>query len=205
VAERYLVTLLLYFCCCMVLITRMQTQHFVPLVFWAVMICTFELAQLAKWMAEKSVNTNLLKGLGCAIFLALISLNAMNRYRVVDQILRTGGKGKYTSQINVMSEQALQNANAGEKEFYLFPEWGFMAGFNYITRNTIAFSSAFELEDIRGYLDEGYEIEILTWEEEKIPEYLDAIESLPDVRIEQTQYMQNDGQVAFYKLEVTQG
>lgn len=200
---KYLVILFAYLCCCIAFASRMQTQHFVPLTFWIFLITVLEISQLVKWSNYIAIGRKPIIICGYLLAIGFSALALINRFFVVDNILQTGGKGYYTRQINVMAEEAVEHARNGEKEMYIFPEWGFMSGFNYITNNNVAFSTNYDVDSLQGYMNEGYEIVLVYWKAEDTEQYLTKFEELNCSTIEQKQYSQNDGQPAFYKIEAS--
>ena len=202
IALRYLFILFIYLCCSTVLATRMQTQHFVPVFFLIVVITILEIDQLRYWMGSfrgvKQISYIIL-GLIASICLFLC---ATDRYRVLDHVFETGGTGYYTRAINILSEEAKTNLQKGEKEIYIFPEWGFMSGFNYITNNQVAFSVDFDSNNLKQYVDEGYELEIVYWDEGNSDLYLSEIDKAGFHIFEKKEYLESNGEIAFYKIEV---
>ena len=54
---------------------------------------------------------------------------------------------------------------------YIFPEWGFMSEFDYLTGNQVAFSTDCSAETVSEFLDKGYSVNIVYWDEERTDEY----------------------------------
>lgn len=202
-AWKSLLIVLIYMLCCVPLVTRMQTQHFVPLCFLILITTVIEIHDMICYVSGKwSLN---IKYFAIAVILSIItitSLYAKDRFQVIDEIFETGGNGYYTSQINKLAEQALQNQKMGKKEIYLFPEWGFMSGFNYITNNNIAFSTDTSEENFERLLQDGYNLEILYWNNQNAYKYMQKLKNMNEQNISQYEYIGNEGTIDFYRIEV---
>lgn len=170
---------IIYLVCSIPFATRMQTQHVIPLIFWTFVVVGMELQYITDFAAAHADSSSqfgrqmyavvpaiILAGLvGCGIIFGI------NRYKVTDRILETGGCGYYTNQVNRLAESAMERKKAGEKEVYIFPEWGFMSEFDYLTGNQVAFSTDCSAETVSEFLDKGYSVNIVYWDEERTDEY----------------------------------
>lgn len=202
IAWRYIVIALLYLVCLIPFATRIQTQHFIPLT--CIIAIIFALA--LNWILRQCEQIN--AKIGCVARAVVLTLGIMvgmltayNRQLVVHTICETEGTGYYTHQINVMAEEALDNLHAGEREIYVFPEWGFMTGFNYLTNNQVAFSTSADLDSLNQYLSEGYTICMLAWEMNGLEsDYKDLLSQTNCGSVEEDTYYYTDGSPAFYKI-----
>ena len=200
---KYLIVGISYLAFCIILATRMQTQHFVPLFFWMVMLLILEIDQLLKPINIDNhyISFAPFKGFALLGGIILSFFLLQNRQTIVHNIVATGGCNYYTNQLNVFSEEALKNVKTGEKELYLFPEWGFMAGFNYLTNNMIPFSTNCDLESISNYLEEGFDVCIMAWESNgQWEEYVDLLKKANCNNVQIESYLGSDGRTVFYKL-----
>ncbi len=169
----------IYLLCCIPFATRMQTQHVVPLIFWTFILVGMELQYIIDFIAMRvDRSAPFGRKLFAAVIAVIVAIFAVcgvifgiNRYRVTDRILETGGRGYYTSQVNKLAESALEKKREGEKEVYLFPEWGFMSEFDYLTGNKVAFSSDCSAASVSEFLRRGFTVNIVYWDGEKTDEY----------------------------------
>lgn len=191
---RLLFIVALYFLCSLKFATRMQTQHFVPFAFIFFLLAAIEINELLE-------NTLVLRVRKVLFFiLGLFFLcNIHDRYKIVSHILYTGGtiNYMYTNQINKLAYDAIDHIHNGQKEIYLFPEWGFLTGFCYLTENRIAYSTDIRDSALTEYTERGYTIIICSWKditpyEEKLRQH--------DLVTERQIYLQNNGDVAFYTV-----
>lgn len=202
--NKHLLLGFIYLICCIAFATRMQTQHFIPLVFFMYL----QLAMMADYVI-KFVKEHCLKKINCAINSALVLISFLicfvllnNRFLVINSVLQTGGRGYYTSQVNVLANEALNNKKQGKKEIYIFPEWGFMSEFDYLTMNNIPFSTNCDYDSINNYLNEGYDVNIVYWnrdEESNASDYMKLVDSIGNKHLI-NEYFNYEGDVVFYDL-----
>lgn len=202
-AYKYLLIVLLYLLCCIPLVSRMQTQHFVPLCFFILITCTIEIFDIVRYMTAKlSLNFRISTFIMVISIITITLFCTRDRYLVIDEIFETGGNGYYTSQINKLANQALKKFENGKKEIYLFPEWGFMSGFNYITNNNIPFTTNASEKNIDNLLSKGYDVEIIYWDDQATDKYMELLENIGAHDVSQYEYIGNEGTVDFYRLEI---
>ncbi len=195
---QFLFVLLVYCVCCIPFITHMHTQHFIPIAIWILFITLLEIDTILH--AITKVPQYIIP----IIFSIFIALNCWNQATIARTIKTTGGTGLYTNQINILAEEALEKADAGYKEAYLFPEWGFLCGFDYLTQNTIAFSDTADTATVKMFLNEGYTIQLLYWNYNDTDKYLAILDGL-DVSIELKEYsLANKQGVAFIRMQLSQ-
>ncbi len=199
-----LLVLSLYLLCCMPLITRMQTQHFVPLCFLTLITGTIEIYEMIGYISKRFAVKIKYLAVTAMLGMAVMSfLYVRDRYLIVDEIFETGGNRYYTSQINKLAGEALENLKTGKKEIYVFPEWGFMAGFNYLTNNNVAFSTDASKANLTDLLLNGYDLEILYWKNQDTDKYMQELENIAEVEeISKYEYVGNEAIADFYRIEV---
>ncbi len=201
----YILTLLLSLICSIPFASRMGVQHFILVPFLAIIIFSLSVDRLLSYLLTENDGTrvkNILRGGVFVCVAVLIVFCVFDRYAFVNNINLTGGKGYYTSQLNVLAEEAIIHSQNGDKEIYVFPEWGFMTSFNYLTNNSVAFSVDCSTEALRLYKTEGYKINVLYWDAGNKNIYLNSAARSGNKCINELEYYQNDGTVAFYKIEL---
>lgn len=205
-AWKYLMIIVIYLLCCIPLVTRMQTQHFVPMCFMGLLAVVVELHEIVRYAVERFSINERYSVLAAMVFIFFFSfLYTKDRYAVMDEIYETGGNGYYTNQLNKLADEALENLSRGKKEIYVFPEWGFMAGFNYMTNNNVPFSSEASKENFEKLLDEGYDLQILYWNEEDTDKYIEKLGNKYAQKTETHEYIGYEGTADFYRIEVKKG
>ena len=99
----------------------------------------------------------------------------------------------YSTAINSLAERALEKKEAGEKQYYVFPEWGILAGFDYLTRNEIAFNGSINLQQMQQLCnDEGYQIVVCYWERENTEVYRDNLLEIFDMKQISSSYVEGN-------------
>ena len=73
-----------------------------------------------------------------------IGLNLYGNKLIVSNLYKTGGmNGAFSTKINDISYEALDDKGRGIKNLYVFKEWGYSASFRYLTNESV-----FNIEDI---------------------------------------------------------
>lgn len=134
---------------------------------------------------------------------AILGINLFNEFQIIRKIELTGGVHLFTEQINQLAAEALENEAEGIKEVYVFPEWGFLFGFNYLTVNQIEATSNAEPGHLQPYLEEGYRIVMCYWSKEEKEQYESLFKAL-DARSRTANEIryQRDGEEAFYIMSL---
>ncbi len=196
--------LILYVICCFAFATRMQTQHFVPILFLWGIILALQLKEFMYFLGNFRG-----KALAVTAFLMfIISLNLINSHKVIHKIQETGGKGLFTDQINQISYEALENQSQGENEIYVFKDWGFLFGFNYLTKNQVICVTDLNVDFLSPYVEKGYDLVACYWKEEDTSLYEDFFEECQDKvsgdkwKVEREIRYQRDGEIAFYVMKM---
>lgn len=199
----------IYLMCCIPFATRMQTQHFIPLVFWSFIILGMMLQYIVNFVRDHgivSIGSLVITRVPIIlIFIVSGSILLNNRFRVIDRIIETGGRGYYTNQVNHLAYSALENRKLGENEIYIFPEWGFMTEFDYLTGNDIAFTTDCRAEAIESFLKKGYEVNIIYWYDdtgENASNYAELVDG-SDVKESVENYYNNEGEIVFSDLVIS--
>lgn len=134
-----------YYCMAMFFATRMESQHFVPIYF-----LSFFMMGYAVHVMSKRIDDMCKSRFGSAICIAAVLLpmeiNGYNLLNLHRYLVSNGCVDYFTTQINELAYEALEERDQGEDVFYIFPEWGIMSGFNYLTNNQINYS--FALDDV---------------------------------------------------------
>lgn len=193
-----------YYICSFFFITRMGTQHFVPVLFVSTLVLGLAL-QIIYNNAVINRKEGRAKKILILVFSITIFVNIMNQGLLVAELKASGGRGKCSNQINELAYSALKNQKEGKREYYIFPEWGFKTGFNYLTMNRILQSDNVSKEIIKTKVDEGYDVIICFWDSQDIETYTN---NFVEASIQETAlktWYTLDGQPAFYSVMSREG
>lgn len=153
--------------------SRMGTQHFVSIYFGGFLVIGLVLQQIYDRL-NRVWNKKLITGVYAVLFIFLISGNALNVNALHQEVNESGCVNLYSNQINQLAYDANDKYVKGEKEFYIFPEWGFMCGFSYLTNNRVLYSlDVNNYELINRYYNQGYRIKICYFDEQKYAKCLE--------------------------------
>ena len=116
-------------------------------------------------------------GMVCVAVLCLgvNSVNAMSMHR---RLKTVGCEGLYTNQINKVALEAMQNKKEGSREMYVFPEWGMLSGFEYLTNNEIYCIEDYNLDMLKWYYDNSYSLKICYFNSENENKYRSILEKI---------------------------
>lgn len=135
---------------------------------------------------------------GVSLAVALLWVNFQQQDRVFAALASTGGVGKSTEMLNVLSRWALSERDTA---VYYFPEWGFFMPFAFLTGNQVAY----ELELSSGTIHRHYglrdDLRIAFWDAKDKERYeaLLRANGITDFKLQT--YVQRDGRPAFHVLE----
>lgn len=177
----FIVTCIGFIICAVPLATRMQIQHFVTFLFVEYLLLAINLDAIITKINLKDAK----KWTACWLLIGfLFSFNWVNQTLLIQQIKTTGGAGRYSASINFLAEQAKENRANGEKEIYVFPEWGFFCGFNYLTNNQVPLLTHFDIQESISYANQGYVVKICCWRKDgNVDTYLNACSVAVDTNI----------------------
>lgn len=205
-------TILIFMCCCVPLGTRMQPQHYVPLLFVtyiglcfcakAIFGCLASTgsARLARIVARKGE-------LIVAVSAFVLCANLFNSARVINAIQVSGGEHYWADEMTELADDALDGRDQGVREVYAFKDWGFFTGFNYLTMNRVPYLTDVNEDALRQQYAEGNDIVICYWEAEDSPSYISLCDSIDDGtgRVETREWKDGNGKVEFYEIALRHG
>lgn len=183
-----------YFLCSLAFISRMWGQHFTPVFFISYIIIILNLGYLY------SVRKNLLKEMSLGVLIIVFMIGTINSNILNTNLKIIGGNGFYTNQINELAQNALTRKKSGEKEIYIFPEWGLLCGFNYLTLNQVPIMTEMDGDRLNELLAEGYNFQLCAWDREMETVYREKLECIGIENIKVEYVFSNDGSEAFYIL-----
>lgn len=194
-----------YLLCCVPIGGRMQPQHYVTLafIFAAILACQFTSLYDSIVTLGKKAGAQKARCAGIVLAVVLLLASAVDSTRILEEIRITGGNGRYTSQLTQLAYDALADAGQGEDTLYLFPDWGFFTGFDYLTRNSIPFIKSTDEEIAAGYFADGGNLTLCCWEQEDVAQYeafLDTVKGTAEGSVVTEEKRNPNGSVAFYKI-----
>lgn len=168
----------IYIVICLAMANRMQGQHFVCMLFILYLYMGILLDIIFDYFVNNNSKQKIVVNVLAAITVcSLIVLGVFNQTKINytlqndEEIINT----YYSDVIRMVSENALENAKQGEKEYYIFPEWGYLSGFAYLTGNTIAYVDHFSVDGIRNLYNQGYSLVVCYWDEGMTSKYKENI------------------------------
>ena len=174
-------------------ISRMGGQHFTPIFFIVLLIIGIEGDIIITFINKESL-VKLIYIIGLfTIFMGIINTNILHK-----NLQFTGGKNKFNAQINELSYEALDSRRKGINDLYIFPDWGFMCGFNYLTMNQIPYLTTLDFEKIELYTDNKYGIKICVWDYDDALEYVEMLKTSGFYNLDINVKKGLDGEEAFY-------
>lgn len=198
-----------YLLCCIVLGTRMQPQHYVPLVFvTSIGICLcinsiFTSISDIQSSKFKSINISIVKRSTVVCMVSfLLFFNLFNTARIINEIRTTGGENLWASEMTELAVAAIDNKQEGINEIYLFTDWGFFTGFDYLTMNNIPFMTSIDENKLtQEYLD-GKDIVACCWSSDDIAKFVNLYDSINDGTgiVISREWTDNNGKIEFYQI-----
>ena len=209
VREKYITIIKIYcgfvisfFVCAIFFASRMGVQHFVPIyissffMFAVAIQVVYEVVVCIKNKKRVFVG-----GMVCVAVLCLgvNSVNAMSMHRQLNMV---GCEGLYTNQINKVALEAMQNKKEGSREMYVFPEWGMLSGFEYLTNNEIYCIEDYNLDMLKWYYDNSYSLKICYFNSENENKYRSILEKINSKNIKLKEKTDQQGVPQLYVLSV---
>lgn len=181
-------TAFVYILLCLIMATRMQGQHFVPMLFIMYLLIGVCIDIIYVY-AYSTKSKNSLNMIVTIIFGIMIFGGALNQTKIYYELKNDDDNINmcYSDAIRLISEKALSEAYSETKQYYIFPEWGYMCGFGYLTGNTIPFSDRFGVY-VKDLYEQGYSVIVCFWDEDNISEYENTLISILGDQIE-TEYI----------------
>lgn len=160
----------IYLICCIPLATRMQGQHFICILFLMYIALGLSVSIVADYMIIVQTGT-VWKTAGWITYAVVLFILLFNQTAVAFHTRNTNGSDShyniyYSNALQKLSEDAKRKKKEGKKEYYVFPEWGIMCGFDYLTSNGIGFTGYIDPNALRWLnKDCGYDIIVCYWNE----------------------------------------
>lgn len=173
IIKGILVFLTSYYCMALAFATRMGVQHFVPIYFLAFFTIGYGI-QIMLERVDKMCESRLGYVVCIAVALLPMEINCFNLLNIHNYLISSGCVGYYTTQINKLAYEALDAHDKGKEEFYIFPEWGIMSGFNYLTNNQINYSLT--LDDVE-QSKIGKTVKLCYFDEDNTDKYIEIFDN----------------------------
>lgn len=188
--------LLSYSLFCIPFASRMGGQHFTPVFFitWLMIILLLDCI----W--NSIINSNIKRVCLSLLVGTFFLWCAINSNLLQQNLEFSGGKNMYTDAINTLADNALSEKMGGTKNVYVFPEWGFMCGFDYLTMNQIPYKTDIDLNMLEEYINNGYGFKICTWDRENIEQYVELLNQTGIQNLSIETMPTREGETAFYIL-----
>lgn len=174
---------LFYYLLSIIFASRMQSQHFVVMLFVNYLLLGLSFGELLRISKESIHTSSLQKATAITIicvfgFFAFTCITSQNTISMKMKNDRKIQNMYYTQAVDKIAETALQNHDKSIDEYYIFPEWGLMCGFDYLTCNTIPFCDHFDEGKIAKLQEEGYDIVVCYFDAENEETYKQQLQSI---------------------------
>lgn len=186
-----------YFIFSFAFVSRMGGQHFVPLYFLTMLFIALNIGHLIKVYNKKPNRIRVFISL---LYLIVLFITIGNTNLLSINLKKSQGEGLFTWQINTVAENALENLKKGEKELYVFPEWGMMSGFNYLTMNSVEYITSVDENKIKEYRDRGYTIRIFYFQKNNEEVLKNQLQKVGLFDITEQVYYTGSGNEVIYEL-----
>lgn len=188
--------LLCYGILCIPFISRMGGQHFTPVFFITFMIFILLCNNIWSKINNKHIKKALPLLLGIFFLWSILNCNLLQA-----NLQFTGGKNMYSETINELAENALSEKCEGQKNVYVFPEWGFMCGFNYLTENQVPYTTTVDANMLQEYFDRGYGFKLCVWNHDSLEQYMEQLKSEGMDNLSVDTMQSREGEIVFYILK----
>lgn len=199
------ITILIYFLVSFfIALSALSEQHFVPMVFINIIALGISIQYIINNIKNNKISIMFEYIVTIFIFMSII-LNVYCNRIIISKLYYTGGiNGAYSTKINDIAYEAMDNYNRNIKEIYIFEEWGYGTSFTYLTNNLVPYIEDYEAnidinEVIDKYIDD-YQIAIYYKKDNLTEEYLKILNNYSFIKYSfATIYMRN-GDLAYNKI-----
>jgi hypothetical protein len=136
----------------------------------------------------------------CWLAIALIFVfgNMQQQSVFFKRLKETGGNGKYSNAINRMAEDAL---SLPDSLVHVFPEWGLMMPFAFLTANQRAYEIDISSENLQRLAQKDKILRLYYWKREDVNLYTERLLVAGFEVRDSGEYMQRDQRTAFAWIE----
>ena len=169
------------------IVLGMQPQHFVVTYFLLFMVTIMDTAYILR-----NIPTRFKVMVGALLFIWVSALNIYNDSSLIEMLNKTHGRGKYSDALDWFAFEAYENADR-DKFVYVFPQWGFMANFIYLTQNScrVIRDADIDLEELQNNLDAGDTLVIAAIDKKSIEDIISELE-IEDLKWEERHSFEGD-------------
>ena len=199
-----------YICGCVGLGTRMQPQHYVPMVFLTYLcfiLCMQSIFEALRDSETASfrLSTKLKDIIFIIMVLSTATINLLNNEKIINEIRHTGGNGYWSVEMTDLAKEAIHNRNKGLRELYIFQDWGFFAGFDYLTMNTVPYVAAIDRTVLAKYYSDGNDIVACYWKSADTPVYADVMRNISGGNglVTEKKWIDHNGRTEFYEIRLS--
>jgi len=182
----------------LIMIRSMWAQHFTIMYFLIIIMTALLIYELILNCTAISVKKIVL--VTTVISTVLLATNIYENTQFFRILMETGGVGGYSNQLTELCQEAYKRYTDGEKEIYVFAEWGFKEPFVYFTDNAVLYrEQSIDEKETRYYLDKGYSIIYCSNDKNRIDGLLQESGITAAYTIDAR--LQKDGKPAFYMVK----
>ncbi|GEM_PF-6440718 len=180
--------------------TRLGGHHYIAILYFYFIICGLEINIIYNVIQSNfNFNNKYIKRIGIIILGVVVIYNLINQEIFNEYLKKTGGVGYYTNQVNELAYKALEDKVIGSNDVYVFPEWGFMFEFCFLTKNSIPYTTSLDEEYLLQLREKYDKLIFCYWNEDDTEKYEEIAAKLGALN-NKTWYTL-DGKEAFYTIE----
>jgi hypothetical protein len=174
---------------------RLWAHHFSPFV--PLMYLTLG---MALYYFQQSMALALPRWVWGVFALCLVFGNLQQQSVFFERLETTGGTDRFSNAINRMADDAL---SLSPEMVHVFPEWGFMYPFAFLTANQRSFVNDMSPETLRRLANEEKVLRLYHWTADDGNNYSDSLQAAGFEVGASGSYSQRNQEIAFYWIEAT--
>ena len=180
-----------FFICALYFGNRLWGHHFSSLIPLAYLLLAVALMVLASAASASKWLISLLLG-------GLMLGNVWQQQRFFERLEQTGGQGKFSDAINHMASDALA---LPAHVVHVFPEWGLMIPFAFLTGNQRVYLTEINAPQIEHFARQGQPIRMFYFKSEDGEKYKTQLTALGLRITDSGAYLQRNQQAAFHWVQ----
>ena len=188
-------------------LSGLSEQHFVPMLFINSIVLSISINYLISLINNDKIK-NIVKIIFYLFIMIGIGLNIYGNKLVVSNLYKTGGQnGAFSTKINDISYDALDDKGRGIKDYYVFKEWGYDASFRYLTNESIPhiedINNNIKTKDILDNYIEDYQIIMICQNENTKNSIINELDEYGDsINYSIKTIYERNGSLAYYKIVI---
>lgn len=178
--------------------TRIGGHHFVATLYLFFILIGIQPFIIMDYFNTTYQKVSVIKNLSLIILTFALIVNFTNQGIFIEYLQRTGGVGLYSEQLNLLADKAVEHLRSGQAEVYVFPDWGFMMSFNFLTRNSVPYVLEVNEKSIKPIKYENKKAVLCYLKKEDSKKHIEQLQQYGMTILTNTPYYTRNGQIAFY-------